>query len=369
MKAAVVAVTRQGAQLAEKAAEVLGAGGKEVTLYVPGKFTLLKVPERRIPYRKPLKELMGEIFPQYDAIICIMALGIVVRLIGPHLKDKRTDPAVLVLDEGGQHVISVLSGHWGGANTMTEELAAGLQAAPVITTATDVHHLPAIEMLAKERRWQVEPFAHVRRINAALVNGDRIYIFTDRPLNAGLPENVTEKKLADYNKYEFLDGEVVFVTNRLVDGAPEQALYLRPGSLVVGIGCRRGTPGEAIKGAMTRVLSEAGLKTDDVRLMASVDIKEDEPGLLEAATDWQLPVRFYTVDELAAAMEENNKMTTSEFVEQQIGVGGVCEPAAILGAGKKAKLIIPKQVMNGVTVAVAGDTSASSASAPETRTR
>ncbi|MFZ5641166.1 MAG: cobalt-precorrin 5A hydrolase [Bacillota bacterium] len=364
MKAAVVAVTRQGALLAEQVAGALAAEGKEVTMYVPGKFTLLKVPDRRVPYRKPLKELMEEIFPEYDAIICIMALGIVVRLIGPHLQDKRTDPAVLALDEGGKYVISVLSGHWGGANALAEELAAGLRAVPVITTATDVHRLPAIEMLAKERRWQVEPFNLVRRINAAMVNGDRIYIFSDRPLPAGLPENVTVKKLTEFNRYEDLDGEVVFVTNRLVTGAPVRALYLRPGHLVLGIGCKRGTTRETVTDAVTSVLTGAGLNPDDVRLIATVDIKKDEPGLLAAAAEWQLPVRFFTADELAAAMQEDkitqeNKMTVSEFVEQQIGVGGVCEPAAILGAGRQAKLVVPKQVINGVTVAVAGDTSAS----------
>lgn len=356
MKTAVIAVTRQGAALAERAAEVLAAGGKEVTLYIPGKFTLLKVPDRRVPYRKPLRELVGEIFSQYEAIICIMALGIVVRLIAPHLKDKRTDPAVLVLDEGCSHVISVLSGHWGGANALTEELACGLEAAPVITTATDVNHLPAIEMLAKERRWHVEPFGQVRRINAAIVNGDRVIIFSDQPIEEHLPENVTIRKLAEFNRYEDLDGEAVFVTNKLIPGAPENALYLRPGRLVLGIGCKKGTAKEAITEAVAGVLTGAGLNMDDVRLVASADVKKDEPGLIAAADDWQLPVRFFAPVELAVAIEEQ-KMASSDFVEQKIGVGGVCEPAAMLGAGKTARLIVPKQAGNGITLAVAGDIS------------
>lgn len=343
MKIAVVAVTRQGQELAEKTAALLSAGGVHETVVL------------RQPYRKPLRELFGELFAGYQGIICIMALGIVVRLIAPHLKSKITDPAVVVLDEAGRNVISVLSGHWGGANALTVQLAEGLAANPVITTATDVNGLPAIEMLARERGWVIEPFELVKKVNAAIVNGGKVTIYSEWPFDIEETEQLQVKDFAGYSPARPEKGRVVLVTNRAARSYPPGTLFIRPRNLCVGVGCRRGVTAQEVQEAVVAAVEEAGLAMNSVQGLASVDIKRDEQGLLAAAGELELPVAFYSGPELTDVIRQRgSELGFSEFVDKKIGVGGVCEPAAILGAGETSKLLKPKTKYDRVTIAIAG---------------
>ncbi len=355
MKTAIVAVTRQGVELAEKTAALLAEnGGYETVVYVPGKFSLLQIDGRRRPYRKSLRELCGELFAEYEGIVCIMALGIVVRLIAPHLRGKTEDPAVVVMDELGQNVISVLAGHWGGANALTGRIAELCGANPVITTATDVHGLPAVEMLARERGWRIEPFELVRKINAAIVNGQKVVIYSDIPLNIKQAEHI---EVQAYNRYaagQKEDRRVVLVTNKAAEHFPPGTLFLRPPNLCIGVGCRRGVSDREVLAAITAAMAEAGLAMSCVRSLASIDIKSDEAGLLAAAGELARPVQFFSRPELLAVLRERDgELTYSEFVDDKIGVGGVCEPAAILGAGKTPELVQGKRKYGQVTIAIA----------------
>lgn len=353
MKIAVVAVTRQGFELAEKTAALLKKGGRETTLYVPGKFSLLQTGGRH-PYRKPLRELFGDLFGEYQGIVCIMALGIVVRLIAPHLRSKTTDPAVVVMDELGHNVISVLSGHWGGANDLALQIAGELGANPVITTATDVNGLPAVEMLARDRGWVIEPFELVKKANSAIVNGEKITIYSDIPIEIDQTENMQVKPLSGYSPARREEGRVVLVTNQAEDRFPAGTLFIRPRNLYVGVGCRRGVSAIEVREAVLAALEEAGLAVNSVCALASVDIKSDEVGLLAAAEELQLPVKFFDRPALMGVLQERgDELGFSEFVDKKIGVGGVCEPAAILSAGEAPEILKTKTKYGRVTIAIA----------------
>ncbi len=363
MRIAVVAVTKQGVKLAEKTAAILsGSGAHETVLYLPGKFSLLRIEGQREPYRKPVRELFGELFGAYRGIVCIMALGIVVRLAAPHLKDKSSDPAVVVMDELGRNVISVLSGHQGGANALAVEIARGLGANPVITTATDIHGLPAIEMMAQERGWVIEPLELIKKVNAAIVNGSKIVIYSEtqfHPEESGQisPDQTGQIEIRDFAKYSPARKEmyrVVLVTNRTARSFPPGTLFLRPKNLYIGIGCRKGVSGREVQEAITAAMEEAGRAVGSVCSLASIDLKSDELGLQEAAGELNLPVEFFNRQAILAVLRERgNELGFSELVNRRIGVGGVCEPAAILSAGENSRLVMPKKKFGRVTVAVA----------------
>ncbi|MFA5881535.1 MAG: cobalt-precorrin 5A hydrolase [Eubacteriales bacterium] len=355
MKIAVAAVTKQGVEMAERTALMLSeSGDHETVLYLPGKFSLLQIDGQRRLYRKPLREVLGGIFGEYDGIVCVMALGIVVRLIAPYLKDKTTDPAVVVIDEAGRNVISVLSGHWGGANALTVQIAGGLGANPVITTATDVRGLPAIEMLAKEHNLVIEPFELVKKVNAAIVNGSEIVIYSETPLDIVQTENIKLKDFAGYSSARREKGRVVLVTNRTARSFPPGTLFLRPKNLCIGVGCRRGVTGQEVKDAIRDALEQSGRAVSSVQSLASIDIKSNEAGLLEAAGDYNFPVKFFTKKAiLAVQTTRGNELGFSQMVNEKIGVGGVCESAAILGAGEKSGLVMPKTKYGKVTIAIA----------------
>lgn len=357
MKIAVVAVTRQGIRLAERTASALsGSGQHHTVLHLPGKFSLLRIEGQRKPYRKPLKELFGELFAEYEGIVCIMALGIVVRLIAPYLKDKTCDPAVVVMDELGQNVISALSGHLGGANKLTTEIAGLLGTNPVITTATDVQGLPALEMLAEENGWVVEPFEMVKRVNAALVNGQKVIIYSEKPLDLDFPEPLEVREFARYSPARREDGRVILVTNRSARSFPTGTVFLRPKNLCIGIGCRKGISKEEVKEAVMAALEATGRSLSSVRGFASVDIKSQEQGLLDAAEEMNVPIEFFSPEALALLFEKRgDELSFSQMVYDRIGVGGVCEPSAILSLGETSALIMPKTRYGKVTAAIAED--------------
>ena len=175
MKIAVLSVTLKGALLGERLRQTMAM---PVDLYSRARGGL---PEATVPFEN-LSELVGTIFNQYDGLVFIMATGIVVRVVAPHVKDKRSDPAVVVMDDAGIHAISLLAGHIGGANELTEKVAVAVGARPVITTATDVAHLAAPDVLAVKMELAIEPFEDLKLVNAAIVAGERVPFFLDQDL-------------------------------------------------------------------------------------------------------------------------------------------------------------------------------------------
>lgn len=272
-------------------------------------------------------------------LVFIMATGIVLRSIAPLVKDKKTDPAVVVLDEKGQYAISLLGGHLAGANRMAQEIAGFLGCAPVITTASDVNDLPAVDLWARDNGFIVENGDLLARIGTRLVNEGSLLIFSERELP--LPEPFVRANTAD-------SADMIVTSRKIVQGLSlNETVYLRPQTLVLGIGCNRGTSAEEIEEVVMKTLDRNNLAFLSVCSLATIDIKAAEPGLRAFADKYHLPVSIFTADELNTV----TGIAVSDAALRATGAKAVAEPSAILASG--GDLIVSKQKKGNVTVAVA----------------
>jgi cobalt-precorrin 5A hydrolase/precorrin-3B C17-methyltransferase len=273
-------------------------------------------------------------------LVFIMATGIVVRTIAPLLTDKRADPAVVVLDESGAHVVSLLSGHVGGANALAGEIAQVCGGSAVITTASDASGLPGLDLWAESEDLAIEDWKRLTRIGTKLVDRKTLSLFSDVPLDAPKVFLPTEDPThAD-----------VVVTNKEIQTQAD-ALTLRPKNLVVGIGCNSGTSADEIEGAVRKTLAEHKLSFLSVRAVATIDLKKSEAGLCEFVEKAGLPLITFPARELNRVAG----VTPTPAALRATGARAVAEPAAILGAGGGG-LIVRKQRMGNVTVAIAEGT-------------
>ncbi len=353
MRLAVAALTKQGFELAGSLSEALILKGYGVDLYLPEKYAPGHPGAKS--FNVPLAEEAGRLFSSYDGLVMIMALGIVFRVFAPHIKDKRTDPAVVVLDEKGKFVISALSGHLGGANSLAQELAILTGAIPVVTTATDVHGLAAVDVLSRDYNMAMEPFEAVRKINSSLVNGETVYLYSEYRLPAALTgfSIISGKEFAGKPPGAW----AVLITGKVVPHLDGRTLLLRPRNLTVGIGCRRGAEAADVLDAIKTSLGRIGRSPLCVKALATVDIKSGEPGIIEAASALGAPLLIFTRQEINGIYNtRGGELAFSDLVQQKIGVGGVCEPVALL-ASPRGRLIMPKAKFSGVTVAVAEESS------------
>lgn len=315
--------------------------------------------------------LTHDIFHKFDGILYIMASGIVVRAIALCLQSKVKDPAVLCMDECGKHCISLLSGHLGGANDLCRLISKAAGADPVITTATDVHGRRAPDDVARVLMMRVEPVGALKPVNSLIAENKKVLWFID-PSAEGAPSisrrlqelGVTAQSLDDIKKYHF-DGAVI-ISEKNVQ-VPFPHVFLRPKNLFVGIGCRRGTSREDIQKAFDSSLSMIHGFSYQVKSLASVDRKADEPGLLAFAAQMKLPVHFYTAGQLKKICDAY-QLETSPFVEKIIGVGNVCQSAALMEA-RQGKTALPKKKFHGITISIALGLSSSSVSGQAIRTK
>ena len=340
-KTAILALTAGGARLAERLAGLLG----DVQLYLPERLAQEGL-ATEVRYFNHWQRAAEEAFHGYRRLIFIMASVIVVRTLAPFLVSKRSDPAVLVLDEQGQFVISLLSGHLGGANLLAERVAKLLGGTAVITTATDVNGVPALDLLAQKLECEIYPMSKVKVFNRLLVEGEPVGLFSQWPLPESLRAGFDYRTKEERNE----EKATVYITNkRLWPKDQGLRLLLRPRNLVVGVGCRRGVSREQIISAVKGAFRLAGLSLLSLQAIATVDLKMNEPGLQQAASYYKVPLVEVTRDQI---QQLGGCFTPSEFVQEKIGVGGVCEPAAQIVSGR-GKLILPKQKMGPVTVAIA----------------
>lgn len=329
MKAALFAYSRQGCQTARK---IMAALDGEVRAY-----TVARLEEKDfLPLSAPSKPLYGECFSWADTMIFVGSCGIAVREIAPHVKDKRTDPAVICVDELGRFVIPLLSGHIGGANALAAALAHELRATAVITTATDIHGKFSVDAWAARQGYTIDSMAAAKAVSAAILERE-VPLKSDFPIVTPLPRGVVWGNEGETGIYLTYGEAAPFATT----------LRLIPAVLHVGIGCRRSTEEAAIASAVEKVLHQHGIDRRAVKCVASIDLKAEEQGLLDYCRAQHWPITFYTAEELAAVAGE---FTPSQFVKSVAGVDNVCERAALLGA---EKLIVKKTAVNGVTVAVA----------------
>ncbi|BCS52362.1 cobalt-precorrin 5A hydrolase [Geobacter sp. SVR] len=349
MRIAVIAITRNGALLGRKLRE----GLPEVELHVANRYAGQAGSLRHTFEPSGLKELIAALWHRVDGLVFIMASGIVVRLIAPHLESKESDPAVVVMDEGSRFAISLLSGHLGGANELAERCAFVSGARAVITTATDVNDLPAFDMLAKEQGWGIDDLSRVKVLNRLLLDGEEIAVVD--------PSGRTRSWFRGRGRLSFYDtfakasdsraAGVLFVTNRHIppQTRPDNLLILRPRDLVLGIGCNRGTPLEEMEAFIGQQLRRILLSLQSVCCIATAEAKRGEPGLEAYAERLGVPIRYYASEELNRVAGPS---PPSAHALAAIGAAGVAEPAAILASGG-GTLLLKKVKSDNVTLAVA----------------
>lgn len=278
-------------------------------------------------------------------------------MIAPLLKDKKTDPAVVVIDDKAEHVISVLSGHLGGANELTRQVAALLHARPVITTASDVQQTIAVDLFGRSFGWVWENEENLTPVSAAVVNEQHVAIVQESgerhwwTYDAPLPANIrTYGSIAEALKAR--PDAALVVTHRLLE-KEEQAILqngvlYRPKVIVIGIGCNRETSAQEIEQVICDTLQQLRFSIKSVKALCTIDLKKDEEGLLAVANKYGWPLIFYTPEQLNAVPIDE----PSETVFRYTGAYGVSEPAAKRYSGQQ-KLILTKKKSGNVTISVA----------------
>lgn len=349
---AIISLTRGGTRTGERLQRLL----PNTMLYAPERFVDAVPNKSIIPYETSVRQVLQTAFRSHPALICIMASGIVIRDLAPLLRNKHSDPAVVVMDETGQFAISLLGGHKGGANQLAHQVADLLGGTAVATTASDVRGLPAIDLLSERNGWLLEDGSAMTACSAALVNGDPFGIVQDwgnrNWLPDPLPSHVTYQDSFDVLQRESPAAALVITYRSLPASLRETAQHLvvyRPRCLVVGIGCNRGTPAAEIQAAIDETLAAAQLAPASICALATIHDKVDERGLLQLCKQQGWPLRVFTRAEINAI---RNVPTPSPAAHKALRVWGVAEPAALLAA-EADTLIVKKRKFANVTVAIA----------------
>lgn len=283
-----------------------------------------------------MKDWVQQHFAAGNALVFVGAVGIAVRAVAPHLKSKATDPAVVAVDECGRFAVPLVSGHLGGANDLARRIEKACGAVAVVTTATDVNGVFAVDEWAKRQNCTVLDIKKIKDVSSAVLAGKEVGVYSEFPVAGQPPKGVV---LSDEQNCDVYLGIHDVQTN---------ALRLVPKTVVLGVGCRRGTSCEAFEQAFALLIGETKIFEQAVCRVASIDLKANEPGLVEfcRAHNWEFVT--YTADQLR---EVQGSFSASAFVKQITGVDNVCERSAILAGG--GALIHPKTAGNGITMAMA----------------
>ena len=273
-----------------------------------------------------------------DALIFVGSAGIAVRAIAPHVKRKITDPAVVVVDELATYSISLLAGHLGGANELATEIAQLLDAIPVVTTATDLNGIFAVDNWAKKQGLIIVNPDRIKSVSSRLLAGETVKFKSNFPVEDAPPKGI-----------ELTDGPSDILVTWRTRGKTE-ALQLVPPVVTLGVGCKKDTDAEAIEAAFSLVLAKTSCHRAAVKRVCSIDLKANEPGILEFCRRHALPFHTFSASSLA---EVPGKFSSSVFVKSVTGVDNVCERSAILGCGENGRLLTKKEAENGITMALA----------------
>ena len=344
-KVSVLAITKNGIKIGIE----LKKHFPNWEIFAPSKFSDSN--KEIVWYSDSTSEKIVELFENNNAIICLFSLGAVIRLIAPYLKDKKTDPAVIVIDDKTSFVISVLSGHLGGANELTQTIAQKLNATPVITTAADVNKTIAVDLVGREFGWKIEDDSTVTKISAFMVNEEKIGIFQDAgkrnwmkefPKNIKIYQSLEEMEKSDSKGFLIISDKVLegdFLKNSVV---------YRPPSLVVGIGLHWDTSKENIKEGLDLCLQKFKLSEKSISKLVSIKKPEDVKGLVDIGKEMRITVEYVSREDLAEISAPNPSDTVRAFE----GTSSVSEAAAIKVSG--GKLIVEKQKFPpNLTIAIA----------------
>ena len=341
----VLAITKNGVNIGGKLKELF----PDWNIFAPSK--LSNENKSIIWYSEPTSDKIIELFKNSNALICLFSLGAVIRLIAPHLKDKKTDPAVIVIDDKMTFVISVLSGHIGGANELTQEISEKLNALPVITTAADVNKTIVVDLVGRQFGWKIDDETTVTKISAHMVNSEPIGVFQqtgntkwykELPKNVTIYDNLEELKKSNSKAHLIISDAII--DNEL---AQESVIY-RPQSLVIGIGLHWDTTKDTIREGIEYCLEKFNLSSKCIAKLVSIKKPEDVQGLIDLGKEMKIPVEYVDREELSEIITPNPSSTVKAFE----GTASVSEAAAIKVSN--GKLIVEKQKFPpNLTVAIA----------------
>lgn len=313
--------------------------------------------------KQSYKDGVKKLWASGNTLVFVMAMGIVVRTIAPYIRSKTTDPAVIVIDQNGEYVISLLSGHLGGANEAARQIADMLHARPVITTATDVAEVTAFDVAAKENGLEIKYIENLKYISAAMVEYQPVRVISQWQIAGNVPANVTID--TDIATHISTDVPAVIVgmpsfcrkiKSQLKDADEStKMICLTAPVYVIGTGCKKNMDAKLYAEALGQFMTRYGISREDVRGLATIDLKKDEACIRSAAEDLDRSVLIYSKDELDQVDLKDasgQEIKSSDFVKQVTGVGSVSEACAYLASGC-GKILVPKTKYEGITFALA----------------
>lgn len=336
---AIIALTKGGTRIAKMLRQSLDGD-----IYVSER---LAKGECFYPIKAPFIDFVHQIFPEYSGIVFITATGIAVRAIARAIKDKKTDPAVVVVDEQGKFSISLLSGHLGGANELATRVAEILKAIPVITTASDNKGFLGVDVLAKKLGFSIDNFQDLKKVSSFLIDGEKVAVMSEQGLygekllrNIGSSAVFCEHIPEDANA-------AIFISDEKVLKPKIPYVILRPKNTVLGIGSRRGASYDELLLLVRRALSDLNLSKESIRCIASINIKKDEVCINKLAECLKVPFMLYTKTEL---LKVEDHFPISDFVKKTVGVGSVARPSAFNASFRGKELGF--YTSNGITLAI-----------------
>ena len=283
-------------------------------------------------------EWTGKSFEECDAIVYIGAIGIAVRYIAPYIKAKTVDPAIVGMDEHGRWAVALLAGHIGGANALTARIAERLGCEPIITTATDLNGKFSVDTFATVNNLRIMGLRTAQDVSVRVLDNAFVGFTTEVPVEGDLPVGLT---LADSGEFG------VSISTDIDKTLFDTTMRLVPMDIILGVGCKRDTDPMKLQNFVKEVLSEMDIPAQRVGAVCSVDLKKDEPAVLELAKHYRVPAKFFTSEEL---MELEGEFTKSEFVKSVTSVDCVCERSSVRPFG--GEIIRRKTAKDGMTLAI-----------------
>lgn len=348
MRIALISFTKNGGDTCKLVSEKLSLMG-EMCLAYGLKESAEKA--RLIPIDKTLSKWTKEAFENNDAIIFVGATGIAVRAIAPYLKSKAQDPAIIAIDEKGQYVISLLSGHLGGANRLATVIAEAIEALPIITTATDINNSFAVDVWAKNQNLSIVNLKAVKQVSSDILKGKVVYLYYEGKIEGETPKGI-EQVDAVTLKEKINEGKTcIVITEKVLDslkGKDKYVLQLVPHNVSIGMGCKKDISFKSVLELFESAIDKTEIRLEAIQNIASIEIKKSEKSLNKLAKKLEIPFTTFSGEEL---MNINGEFTSSNFVRSITGVDNVCERAAVL-ANNESTLILKKQSLNGVTIAM-----------------
>lgn len=350
MKLSVISFTKNGRRFGEKLAARLADKDfketEEIVLYTKCSAAAEQDGAHPvIPVEESIGEWAGKQMRENNALLFIGACGIAVRAVAPHITDKLHDSPVLVMDERGDYIIPVLSGHMGGANEIALKIAERIGAVPVITTATDLNGMFSVDLFAKKNGLSILNKEGIAKVSSKVLAGKQITVSVETghiSENCRVPEGI---QIVPYPPVQAVD---VLITKK-ESGSPA-ALVLKPKEYVIGMGCKKGKEPERVEAFIEQTLNAAGILKEQCMALASIEQKKDEQAFLQWSRKYRFPFYTYTAEQL---QEVKGSFHGSAFVKDSVGVDNVCERAALKACGEKGELICEKHAQDGMTIAVA----------------